>query len=67
MEGRWKGIRLKRRNAPVQIYDLDADPGEQANIADAHPEIVARALALFKDARTDSPLWPIQEAVSKKP
>ena len=25
-----------------QLYDLDADPGEARNVADAHPEIVER-------------------------
>jgi arylsulfatase A-like enzyme len=30
-------------NAPApQLYDLDADPGETKNVADDHPEIVAR-------------------------
>ncbi len=28
-----------------ELYDIDADPGEQHNIADEHPEIVAQMLA----------------------
>ena len=34
-------IELGNDKAP-QLYDLDADPGEARNVADAHPEIVER-------------------------
>ena len=59
LEGRWKGIRLQHRSAPVQLYDLANDLGEKNEVADAYPEIVARIGGLLKTARTDSPLWPV--------
>ena len=42
LEGRWKGIRLKSRTAPMQLYDLQNDLGEQHDVAADHPDIVAR-------------------------
>jgi arylsulfatase A-like enzyme len=57
VEGKWKAIRGDKKpaydpytrtelgNAPApQLYDRTADPGEQRNIADAHPEIAKRML-----------------------
>jgi arylsulfatase A len=42
--GRWKGVRLNLQAdpaAPVELYDLSVDPGEQHDVADRHPDIVA--------------------------
>ncbi|HPR83581.1 MAG TPA: hypothetical protein PLD51_06960, partial [Pontiellaceae bacterium] len=33
---------------PVQLYDLAADPYEKVNLADSHPEIVAKLTALLR-------------------
>lgn len=41
--GDWKGVRTgirKNAKAPVQLYNLATDIGEQHNVADQHPEIV---------------------------
>lgn len=62
LQGRWKGIRVKRLDAPVQIFDLEGDPGEQNDLAASHPERVEEFRRLFVTARTDSPEWPIKEA-----
>jgi len=61
MDGRWKAIRMRRLEAPVQLFDLAADIGETNNLAESKPELVARARERFKSARTDSPDWPIRE------
>jgi arylsulfatase A-like enzyme len=42
--------------APMQLFDLQADPGEQHDVAAAHPETVARLRKLYDDL--------IQNAVS---
>jgi uncharacterized sulfatase len=62
MDGRWKAVRSRRLDAPLEVYDLDADPGETMDVAAARPEIAARLDAYLKSARTESPDWPIREA-----
>jgi arylsulfatase A len=59
--GRWKGVRLGGHDdpdAPVELYDLDADPGETSDLAAEHPDVVARIRAVM-DARTPArlPEW----------
>ena len=65
IDERWKAIRLKRLDAPVQLFDTMLDEGETQNAAGKQPEIVERAKALFTTARSDSPDWPIKEAAAK--
>jgi uncharacterized sulfatase len=49
--GKWKLVQYRAsRNRPAQwrLYDLEADLGEQKDIAPQHPEIVKRILALLE-------------------
>lgn len=62
LDGRWKAIRMKRRTAPIELYDLRNDIGEARNIAAEKTGLVARAESLFKNARTDSPYYPPNDA-----
>ena len=57
--GEWKAVRLKK-DAPLELYNLPSDPGEQRNIAADNPKIVARIEAYLKTARTESERWPIK-------
>jgi len=50
-KGRWKAVRLGPRK-PIELYDLDADLGEQKDVAGEHPEIVAELERTMKEART---------------
>ncbi|MEU4692878.1 sulfatase-like hydrolase/transferase [Actinoplanes sp. NPDC023714] len=43
--GRWKYLRLSTSDA---LYDVEADPREQANLAAKHPEIVAELRARWE-------------------
>ena len=57
--GDWKAV----RNGPaakVEIYDLKADAAEKEDLAARRPELVDRALAIFKDAHVDHPDWPMR-------
>ena len=51
--GNWKAIRLEA-NKPLELYNLDADIGEQNNVAAKHPDVVTHIEKLLRTARTDS-------------
>lgn len=43
----------QRKHIDLSLFDLQADIGETTNIADEHPEIVQKLLALCEQARKD--------------
>ncbi len=55
----WKGVR-RGLDGPLELYNLADDLGEQRNVADRHPEIVARIEAVLATARTESERWPVR-------
>ncbi|MCO6044666.1 arylsulfatase [Aeoliella sp. ICT_H6.2] len=53
--GDWKGVRLKVSDTPVfELYNLAFDPGEQHDLAEEHPEIVAELLESMQQAHEES-------------
>lgn len=58
--GDWKAVRL-RWNGPVELYNLSSDIGENNNIADEHPDIVAKVRTIFETERTESEHWPVNK------
>lgn len=59
--GDWKAVR-NGPQAKMEIYDLKTDAAERNNLAAAHPELVEKALALFKQAHVEDPDWPLRGA-----
>jgi len=58
--GKWKGIRLNASSQPgglIEVYDLENDLGEKTNIADKHPEIVAKFQEIFREAHSPSSIF----------
>lgn len=52
VKGNWKVVRLnvvRDPNAPIELYDLSKDIGEEHNIADRHPKIVSDMEAIMKE------------------
>jgi uncharacterized sulfatase len=45
--GKWKAVQPKTGD-PIELYNLQKDLGEQNNIADQHPGVVAEARSIFK-------------------
>ena len=60
--GNWKGLRLnlfENQDAPVELYNLEHDIGEQNNVAPENPEVVEKMKQIFKTARTESELFKL--------
>ncbi|HEY6505751.1 MAG TPA: arylsulfatase [Chitinophagaceae bacterium] len=58
----WKGVKLnvgKDANAPLELYDLTSDPGEQNNVATKYPAIVKRIEQIIKEAHSPNKDWPL--------
>jgi arylsulfatase A-like enzyme len=56
--GDWKAVRPSAKSS-IELYVVTRDPGETNNLAAEHPELAARAEALFASCRTGSPDWPV--------
>ncbi|MEW6234582.1 MAG: arylsulfatase [Candidatus Omnitrophota bacterium] len=54
----WKGVR-HGIDAPVELYNLSGDLGEERDIAAQHPDIAAEIAAIMNNAHVDSELYPI--------
>ena len=64
--GQWKAVRNGSRAAPVELYDLSADIGEEHDVAADRPDLVEKAKGLFQTARTESDAYPIRERLPKR-
>ena len=60
--GNWKAIRqdISSGNLDIELYNLARDIGERNNVADQHPEIVAKLAGLMKREHTPSKLFPLK-------
>lgn len=57
----WKGVRLgvnKAPDGPIELYNLETDPEETTNIAEAQPEIVSKITGIMEEARVPSADFP---------
>jgi arylsulfatase A-like enzyme/acetyl esterase/lipase len=45
--GQWSLVNVKNRADAWELYDIAADPGEQADVAKEHPDVVARLAAEY--------------------
>jgi arylsulfatase A-like enzyme len=60
-QGDWKLVR-NGPDAKFELYNLNDDPSESKNLADAQPERTKELAELMSAARTDSPMWPMRKA-----
>jgi arylsulfatase A-like enzyme len=56
--GRWKAVRPFGKR--LELYDLQTDIGETHNVADSHPDVVAKIEKYLTTARTESKFWPLK-------
>jgi hypothetical protein len=62
--GRWKAVRPQASEA-LELYDLQTDVAEKNDVAQIHPDVVARIETYLKTARTESAQWPIKKPEQK--
>jgi arylsulfatase A len=60
----WKAVR-DPFDAPVELYDLSADPYETKNLAAEKPDLVAKAEGFLKTSREENADFPLQTANAK--
>jgi arylsulfatase A-like enzyme len=58
--GDWKGVVKPLGGERLELYDLKRDVGEQRDVAQEHPEVVARLRAAMKEAHVPSELWQVR-------
>lgn len=60
--GKWKAIRtrMSRGNMELELYDLDADVGEQHDVASEHPQVVERLAGLMEQQHVASEFFPLR-------
>ena len=57
----WKAIRTlpgENTDEEMELYNLEADLGEEQNVADQHPEIVGEMLEMMERSHREHPDWP---------
>lgn len=61
-KGKWKAIRVdvwENPENPIELYDLEDDPGETRNIASQNPEIVVDMTEIMQRAHIPDLNWPL--------
>ena len=62
--GDWKAVRTRPGNK-VELYNLANDIGEQNDLADKEPEVLAKMTELLTTARTDSDVFPLPKPTNR--
>lgn len=62
----YPGLETGDEPKPMMLFDLQTDPGEQHDVAAAHPDIVARLKSLYDVTNKDVPQPPAQPKGKKK-
>lgn len=57
-QGRWKGIRKGKPDAPLALYDQRSDVAETNDVAAQNPEVAKKIGDYLKAARSESEDWP---------
>ncbi len=58
-KGNWKAVKRSVNKSALELYDLSKDYAENHDVSSEHPEVVKEMEALFRQARVDSPDYPL--------
>ena len=64
--GDWVAIRQPMFSGRVSLFDLKQDIAEHNDLADQHPELVAKGVGYMEQAHTPNPNWTPRGAPTKK-
>lgn len=64
--GKWKGVVKPLGGKNVELYDLTQDLGERKDVAEDHPDVVAKIQKAMKESHEPSPHWKIRGSARKK-
>ncbi len=62
--GQWKLIRYRDNTNgahEIHLYNLEKDIGEENNLADKFPEVVAQCIKLMDEQHRESPYYPVEK------
>ena len=58
----WKGVRqnvIKDPNSPIELYDLNQDPGETKNVAAEHKDVVEQIKTIMQREHVENNDFPL--------
>ena len=58
--GRYKAVRKPMFTGEIELYDLDEDVGERTDVADLHPDVVARIAEIMARCHEPSERWQVR-------
>lgn len=61
MDSRWKAVRKGSPTAPIELYDLSVDIGEENNLAVQEPGIAAQLDEYLRTERSENEYYPLPE------
>jgi uncharacterized sulfatase len=64
--GRWKAVRAPMLTGATELFDLSTDLGEEHNLADTHPDLVAKMEKIMADAHVPSDRFQVPPPKKKK-
>ena len=59
--GEWKAVRqnMQKGNLDIELYNIEADIGEQEDLAEDHPKVVEKLAEMMETVRTPSKIFPL--------